>query len=298
MHQFARLKFASFALRVPPNWQDPQGDPDADHYSKASKPAWKATMPDMTITPPLFTPATPNKMHTDTQKMLTYNFDKYMHDILAAISDAWDQWQMMASMAGIMVMGPVATLGQLVGPPLMPLILKNTALLATPDLAKFTKVIATVISNSWMQFTATVKIPGLPFWPAFTMVTLPVAPPMPNTPVPFATLMQVPVSISAEMMKQQMVMQLGDPNAPFASQLFASICDAFEKAYDLWKVATMVSNVMGTGPVPTFAPPYVPGGPVVGGTGMMAPGGLTGKAPDMPPLPMPPEWNPPQGEIS
>ena len=37
----------------------------------------------------------------------------------------------------------------------------------------------------------------------------------------------------------------------------------------------MVTNVIGTGPVPTFAPPYVPGGPVVGGVGSMPPGGLT-----------------------
>ena len=37
----------------------------------------------------------------------------------------------------------------------------------------------------------------------------------------------------------------------------------------------MVTNVLGTGPVPTFAPPYVPVGPVVGGVGTMMPGGFT-----------------------
>jgi hypothetical protein len=36
----------------------------------------------------------------------------------------------------------------------------------------------------------------------------------------------------------------------------------------------MVTNVLGTGPVPTFAPPYVPVGPVVGGVGNMTPGGF------------------------
>jgi hypothetical protein len=36
----------------------------------------------------------------------------------------------------------------------------------------------------------------------------------------------------------------------------------------------MVTNVLGTGPVPTFAPPYVPVGPVVGGIANMPPGGL------------------------
>jgi hypothetical protein len=36
----------------------------------------------------------------------------------------------------------------------------------------------------------------------------------------------------------------------------------------------MVTNVLGTGPVPTFAPPYVPVGPVVGGVANMTPGGF------------------------
>jgi hypothetical protein len=101
------------------------------------------------------------------------------------------------------------------------------------------------------------------------------APPVPNTPVPFATLTQVPTSISSAMMKQQMVAQLADPQAPFHKELFESITDAFEKSYNLWKVSTMVTQVMPTlAPVPTFAPPYVPVGPVVGGVAAMLPGGL------------------------
>ena len=44
--------------------------------------------------------------------------------------------------------------------------------------------------------------------------------------------------------------------------------------FKIWQVSTMVTQVTGTGPVPTFAPPYVPGGPVVGGTAIMSPGGF------------------------
>jgi hypothetical protein len=101
------------------------------------------------------------------------------------------------------------------------------------------------------------------------------APPTPNIPVPFAALTQVPVSISTMTLKSQMVGQLADPNAPFAPQLFEAISDAFEKSYNTWKVSTMVTNVLGTGAIPTFAPPYVPVGPVVGGVGTMTPGGFT-----------------------
>ena len=72
-------------------------------------------------------------------------------------------------------------------------------------------------------------------------------------------------------MKSQMSSQLGDPQAPFNKELFESICTAFEQCYDIWKVSTMVTNVLGTGPVPIFAPPFVPVGPVVMGTGIDGP---------------------------
>jgi hypothetical protein len=131
-----------------------------------------------------------------------------------------------------------------------------------------------VIGTAWLSFTATVKVTGMPWYPAFAALPSPIAPPTPNIPCPFAALMQVPVSISANVLKMQMVGQLADPMAPFHDKLFEAIADAFEKTYNLWKVSTMVTNVLGTGPVPTFAPPYVPVGPVVGGVGTMTPGGF------------------------
>ena len=75
-------------------------------------------------------------------------------------------------------------------------------------------------------------------------------------------------------MKLQMIGQLADPQAMYHKELFDCICDAFEKCHTIWQASTMVTNVLGTGPVPTFAPPYVPVGPVVGGVGNHAPGGF------------------------
>jgi hypothetical protein len=270
MQQFARLKFTSFAIKVPTNWQDPSGDPAAKQYSDAFQPSEKATAPG---SPPLFLPASMNKYHTDAQKMHIAKIGSFIDTTCSAICSAWSTWQSTATMAGILINGPVAAGGTLVGPPMQPLIMAEGAV-TTPNLLKFTTVIATVISNAWMQFTATVSVPGLPWYPAFLMFPGPMAPPLPNLPVPFAQLLQVPVSISAQTMKAQMVSQLADPQAPFAPQLFESICTAFEQCYDIWKISTMVTNVLGMGAIPTFAPPFVPAGPVVAGTGFMAPGGL------------------------
>jgi hypothetical protein len=271
MSQLARLKFTSFGLKVPQNWKEPQGDPDADHYSKAFKDGEKVTAPGA---PPLFQPASMNKYHTDAQKMHIDKIGKFIDGVTDAICSAWSQWQTTTTMVGVVINAVTAVGGQLVGPPLMPLILAK-APKNTPSELKYSNVIATVIGTAWLSFTATVKIPGLPWYPAYAAVPSPMAPPVPNTPVPFATLTQVPTSISSAMMKQQMVAQLADPQAPFHKELFESITDAFEKSYNLWKVSTMVTQVMPTlAPVPTFAPPYVPVGPVVGGVAAMLPGGL------------------------
>lgn len=271
--QLARLKFSGFNLKVPQNWQNPSGDPAAKHYSDAFQASEKSTAPDTTV-PPLFTPASLNKYHTDAQKMHNSNVGQFIDGICDAICSAWSQWQTAASMVGIMVNGPTASLGQIVGPPLTPLIMAS-APKNTPMMLKYSTVIANVIGTAWLSFTATVKVPGMPWYPLFTACPSPVAPPTPNIPCPFAALTQVPMSISCNVMKMQMVGQLGDPNAPFHQELFESISDAFEKTYNMWKATTMVTNVLGTGPVPTFAPPYVPVGPVVGGVATMAPGGFT-----------------------
>ncbi len=257
----------SFALRVPTNWQDPSGDPDAQQYSNAFKPEEKATSPG---TPPLFVPASLNKYHTDTQKMLIATFGNFIDNMCSAICSAWSNWQSTCSMAGFVVSGPIVSGGQIIGVPWMPLILSGGAPMGSAMQMKYTTTIATVISNAWMTFSSTVTAAALPWYPAYAAVPTPVAPPMPNVPTPFAMFIQVPVSITSDLLKMQMVAQHGDPNAPFASQLFESISFAFEQCYTLWKATTMVNNVMAiaSGGTPISPIPAV-------GTAMMAPGGFT-----------------------
>jgi hypothetical protein len=272
MQQLARLKFTSFAIKVPTDWKEPQGDPAAAQYGNAFKPGEKVTAPGM---PPLFQPASANKYHTDAQKMHIDKYGKYIDGVCSAICSAWSQWQSLTTMVGVVINAVTAAGGQLIGPPLTPLILAS-APKAGPQEMKYSNAIATTIGTAWQTFTATVKIPGLPWYPSYAAVPMPMAPPVPNTPVPFAALTQVPVSISMSVMKMQMISALGDPKAPYHKELFESICDAFEKSYNIWKGTTMVTNVLPTAaPVPTFAPPYVPVGPVVGGVATMLPGGLT-----------------------
>jgi hypothetical protein len=71
-----------------------------------------------------------------------------------------------------------------------------------------------------------------------------------------------------------MIGLLADPKALHHKELFDCVADAFDKCFKIWQGATQVTNVLGTGPIPTFAPPFVPAGPVLGGVGTMTPGGF------------------------
>lgn len=269
MKQAARLKFTSFNLKVPQNWQQPQGE-GAEHFRQAFKPEELTTSPGM---PPLFQPASLNKYHTDSQKMHIAKIGAFIDATCDAICSAWSKWQSLAAMSGIVINAVTASLGVLAGPPWTPLILMEGAK-STPMQAKYTQAIASVLGTAWTAYQATIKVPALPWYPAFATVPSPVAPPMPNVPTPVIALTQMTTMLMPMTLKQQMVGALGDPGAPFHGELFEAICDAFDKMFLVWQSSTMVTQVMGTGPVPTFAPPYVPVGPVVGGVGTMPPGGL------------------------
>jgi len=67
---------------------------------------------------------------------------------------------------------------------------------------------------------------------------------------------------------------LADPKALHASDLFDAIAKAFNTIFQVFKASTMVQNVLGMGPIPTFAPPFVPVGPVVMGSVIPTPGVL------------------------
>ena len=273
MKQLARLKFSGNSLKMPDQWSQPSGDPAGKHYGKAFKDNEKSSAPD-TNAPPLFTPASLNKYHTDTQKKINDVIGKYLDGICTAICSAWSQWQSMATMVGVVINAVTAVGGQVVGPPLGPLILAGGAPMSTPQEMKYTNAIANTLSTAWLSYTAGIKVKGMPWYPAFAAFPAPVAPPMPNVPCPLIAISSASAAVGASATKGQMIGMFGDPKAQWHKEVFDAVADAFEKCHKIWEPSTMVTNVLGTGPIPTFAPPFVPVGPVVGGVGTMTPGGF------------------------
>jgi hypothetical protein len=137
---------------------------------------------------------------------------------------------------------------------------------------KYSNVIAQVIGLAWMQFTKTIMISGLPIYPMFAAFPSPAVVMIPSPPWPFVSVTQVPVGISCNALKAQMIGQLGDPKAPFHKELFESIAFAFEQCYNIWKASTTVM-LTANGTVPTMMTPIPAPGPVVG-MAQMLPGGL------------------------
>jgi len=112
-------------------------------------------------------------------------------------------------------------------------------------------------------------------YPAFAAFPAPIAPPTPNIPIPLIALSSPgEAGLSPALLKGMMDANFGDPTAQHASDLFAAISNAFSNVFQIFKASTLVLNVLGTGPVPIYAPPFVPAGPVIMGSVIPTPGVL------------------------
>lgn len=271
MQQFARLKFSGNALQVPDQYKPPANQ---EHYGKAFKDSEKTSTP-ATTAPPLFTPATLNKYHTDTQKKLTDDIGGFMDKACSAICNAWSQWQSTAVLTGVVIAGPVATGGVVSPIPLGPLMMPGFAG-CTPAQMKYAKTIMSVLGTTWATYTATITSPGLPLWPTFAMFPSPAIVMIPNV-VPMPVVSFAPggaAMMQAQSLSTQMFGQHGDPKAAYAREIFDAIASAFSQCFMIWQTSTMLNNIMANGTVPTMMTPIPVPGPAVA-VGAMMPGGFT-----------------------
>ena len=188
---------------------------------------------------------------------------------ITATTQAIATWKTSATLVGVMVNAVTASGGTLVGPPLMPLILAGMGAGTPPHVAQ---AFAMGAGQAWLMWQGSVKVPGLPWYPAFAAVPSPVAPPTPNVPTPLAALLgrwitTVEVAVAIRGL-------LGKPVEPGKDKAIADFAAWFAGAFRDMIQNSMVTNVLGTGSVPTWAPPYVPVGPVVSGMANSTPGFL------------------------
>jgi len=276
------LKFFSHSYKLPVGWQAPSGKDGSKQYGDALKPDEKAAMPQ--LVPPWFMPAEPQKYFQDSCDKIGKEFKDFHDAILDAIGYAHNMWKLQAKFQNLQVMAvsAIGSPGCLEGPELESLI-KTAPMVSSfsGNKGKYRDAVAAGVSKCFKDWQGKVMVPGLPWYPAFAAFPGPMAPPMPNIPTPLIacpSAMMARITVPDEM-KNEMVNALDgglkkDDKDKHYEGLFDAIATVLALAFIMWLPMQQVMLVMGKGQIPTFAPPFVPVGPVVGGDNIAVPGHL------------------------
>jgi len=252
--------------QVAAGWQPPLG-PAGKQFAQSIKPSDRNVAADEAR---VFRSVSSNRFHVDAASNISKKFELYVDRLCDAIAMGWGTWMTQSTIQGVVVMGPVGTLipGTIMGPDLGGLILSSDPPVDTPQERQCTTAVARAFGAGWAewssQLTGTIPLAHCAVFPG------PMAPPLPNVPVPVSTLAS---SGSGALTKERLVdaMVLNyQGSGSFAQDIFESISEAFTLYFPSWQGGTEVVNVLAGGPIPTFAPPVVPAGPVIGGIGVGA----------------------------
>src|SRR5712691_5338275 len=222
------------------------------------------------------------KYHVKTTDKIGKDFQEFHDKMIDAVQNAHSMWKLQCKFKDLKVMAvsAIGTPGCLDGPELE----SNIKQMAGPmsgNMGKYRDAVAKCVSGCFKKWQDKVMIPGLPLYPAFAAFPGPMAPPMPGVPIP---LIACPSAMASEIfapssMKSAMIDALDgglkqkDPEKQHEA-LFEAIATALSLGFLIWTASQMVQLLLGKGPIPTFAPPYVPVGPVVGGDNLAIPGHL------------------------
>jgi hypothetical protein len=275
--------FAGKQLKLPMQFKMPLGKTSTMQYLKAWKLSDHIAIPK--LTPPWFFPAQPaNKYYQKSCDEVGKAF-KELHDtMIDAVVFSHNMWKLQAKFQNLQVMAvsAIGTPGCLDGPELESNI-KNFPGCASwsGNKGKYRDAVAKGVSKCFKDWQDKVTVPGLPWYPAFAAFPSAMAPPMPNVPVPLIACPSAMMSKIAAPndMKSEMINALDsglkdkDKDKQHEA-LFEAIATVLSLAFVTWLPAQQVMLVMGKGPIPSFAPPFVPVGPVVGGDNISSPGHL------------------------
>lgn len=190
-------------------------------------------------------------------------FANYIRNMCTAIGQGLEPWRLQARLTGVRIVAATASGGKLyssVG------IETQVRQRAPTGWDNYTQAIAAGVHNQFQSFANEVSVPGLAWYPAFAAWPGPQAPPMPNVPCPLMAISAMALRHLRESAFTDMIWnKLPSPKPPCGKEVAIAIGHGLEKAAFAWLSAQQVMNVLGKGPVPGFAPPYVPVGPVMGG---------------------------------
>lgn len=179
-------------------------------------------------------------------------------------------FQTTAYMTGVIINGPIAQGGRLIGPSIRPHVFNQV--LGAGASQQVALAFGNAAGRAWRRWVSRVSIPGLPLYPSFAAWPGPMAPPMPNIPVPLLAIAPGAM-IDGGTVTAFIVGSLREmANEPGAEEAASSFGTSLSTSFLTWIAGRILRNLLGKGPVPSFAPPYVPVGPVVMGDVLPVPG--------------------------
>jgi hypothetical protein len=140
------------------------------------------------------------------------------------------------------------------------------------------QTLARELAGAWRAWADgfRVSLPGA--YPKLAAVPGPMAPPTPASssyPIARGTSageVRLNSATLAPRLQSALRLQAGRDIAGIDEKAIKELATWVEASFMDWKLSAQLVGVMGKGPIPTFAPPYVPVGPVVMGDNLSAPG--------------------------
>ena len=232
----------------------------------AAASAGSSTGTPMPFPPALFRAASNSKADVDNQKSAHDLYSALFDGILDAIELGFNLYRQSAGLVDVQIQAMTAMGGRLQGPALDGLIARAPSVAGWVGWkAAVRDAAAKGMERQWSALAESVSVPGLPWYPSFVAFPGPMAPPTPNIPAPFMALPHDLMATSVQNLKAAMCSALHGSMA-YHAEFFDSLATGLQLPLQMWKAMQMVAMVMGRGPVPTFAPPFVPVGPVAGGS--------------------------------
>lgn len=273
--------FVTKMKKLPVDWKQPNSSPGKEHFNKGFKTA-ELTGGGPPAPRPYFFNATPNKYHADAAKDISDLVKAFVDEAIDKIVQSIDLWRVQAKFKDfkVMAVSAIGTPGCLDGPKLKDLPPFSTWIGTKKNDKVYIKAVVEGMSKAWEEWQSKVMVPGLPLYPAFAAFPGPMAPPMPSIPMPLITMpspmmakLAVFSQIKSAFLDAFKENDLEDKVADKQHEaIFESIAVAAATNFLAWLPMQQVMAVMGKGPIPTFAPPYVPVGPVMMGDNIAVPG--------------------------
>jgi hypothetical protein len=189
-----------------------------------------------------------------------------------------NDWMVGARIQGGSVHGPNAVLtpGSLTSTKsLEPLLSQGLTSANVPSVVA--QLLARELGGAWNAWAAGFHLPLPGAYPKLAAVPGPMAPPTPaarSFPIAQSTSAGEHRLLAATLAPrlQTAVRGLAGRESAAAEKAVQELAKWVEASFREWKVAAQITGVTGKGPIPTYAPPYVPVGPVVMGDNLSMPG--------------------------